>query len=82
MHEDCTGRRARFIQLVGFVDRQAKVISNPLFGDLDVLSGDKKHTNKSSQAIKLKKEGKRGSSFATGIQQFSENHKDLNTAKK
>lgn len=64
-----------------FVERQAKVISNPLFGDLDALAGDKKHTNKSLQGTKLKKEGKRGSSFVTGVQQVGENHKDLTTAK-
>lgn len=63
------------------VDQQAKVISNPLFGDLDVLAGDKKHTNKSLQGSKLKKEEKRGSSFVTSIRYVGENQKDLATTK-
>ncbi len=80
-YEEYNRRRAKFVQLVEFVERQAKVISNPLFGDLDALAGDKKHTNKSLQGTKLKKEGKIGSSFVTGVQQVGENHKDLTTAK-
>ncbi|KAI2661726.1 G2 and S phase-expressed protein 1 [Labeo rohita] len=68
-YEEHSRKRAKFIQLVEFVDRQAKVISNPLFGDLDVLASDKKHSNKSLQGSKLKKEGKRGSSFVTGVKQ-------------
>lgn len=35
-------RRARFADLVNFVDRQAKIISDPLFGDLNTTTAEKK----------------------------------------
>lgn len=35
-------RRARFADLVNFVDRQAKIISDPLFGDLNTATAEKK----------------------------------------
>lgn len=80
-YEERNRRRAKFIQLVEFVDRQAKVISNPLFGDLDALAGDKKQTNKSLQGSKFKKEAKRSSSFVTDVKQVGETQKDLTMLK-
>jgi len=80
-YEEHNRRRAKFIQLVEFVDRHSRVISNPLFGDLDALAGDKKHANKSFQGAKLKREGKGSSSFATDLKQFGETQKDLTMMK-
>nr|XP_055033829.1 uncharacterized protein LOC129422128 [Misgurnus anguillicaudatus] len=80
-YEEHNRRRAKFIQLVEFVDRQAKVISNPLFGDLDALAGDKKHTNKFLQGTKQKREGKKSSSFVTDIKQVGETQKDTTAIK-
>lgn len=60
------GSRAKFADLVRFVDKQAKVTTDPLFGNL--LEGtvdEKKDKGKSDIKRRTKPEGKRGSSFVT-----------------
>ena len=53
-------RRAKFTDLVNFVDRQAK------------LSADKKDTKKHQQGKKEQREAKRGSSFVTSAEQVDD----------
>ena len=65
-------RRARFAELVNFVERQAKIISDPLFGDLDLSVNENKTTKKSQQGRQYRKEGKQGSSFATKVEQVED----------
>ena len=57
-------RRARFAEIMNFVDRQAKIISDPLFGDLNTATAEKKDTKMFQQGITAKK----GGSFATIIE--------------
>lgn len=59
-------RRVRFIDLATFVDRQAKIITDPLFGDLQNSVPEKKD-KKASLPEKSRKEKIRGSSFATNV---------------
>lgn len=63
-------KRAKFTDLVNFVERQAKIVSDPLFGDLDAALVEKA-SKKTPQGNKLKKE-KQGSSFATKVNQDGE----------
>lgn len=67
IHEEGRGR-ARFSHLVDFIDRQAKVALDPLFGD--VLEGSQtiKGKEKGIQEQKLRKTGQRESTFFTGVQ--------------
>ena len=65
-------RRARFDDLVTFVDRQAQLITDPLFGDVLDATSERKQKGKqdSGPGTKkegIKKEGKKGSSFATSV---------------
>ncbi|XP_043969743.1 uncharacterized protein LOC122829340 isoform X2 [Gambusia affinis] len=60
------GHRARFTDLVNFIDRQAKIAIDPLFGDIS--------DSRSPIAAKMNQKGKqavkkefRGSSFATNV---------------
>lgn len=60
------GSRAKFADLVKFVDKQAKVTMDPLFGDLlEVTAAEKKDTGKLNTKQRTKTGGKKGSSFAT-----------------
>lgn len=56
---------------MNFVERQAKIMSDPLFGDLDAAIGEKA-MKKFQQGNKLKKDGKQGSSFAAKVDQVKE----------
>lgn len=58
------GGRAKFADLVSFVDRQAKVTLDPLFGDLLDVAAEKKDKGKFETKRRTKTE-KKGSSFAT-----------------
>lgn len=59
-------RRARFTDLVSFVDRQAKMTTDPLFGDLQgPTSENEKKTSLTDR--KARKEKIKGSIFATSI---------------
>lgn len=62
------GRRAKFADLVKFIDRQAKIATDPLFGNLQdksmIPKGDKL---KDTTPTKYMKSGVKGSSFATQI---------------
>ena len=69
-------RRARFAD-VNFVDRQAKIISDPLIGDLNAATAEKKDTKKFQQGIKAKK----GSSFATNIELIGDKQSRLSRPK-
>ena len=70
-------RRARFADLVNFVDRQAKISSDPRFGDLNTATAEKKDTKKFQQGIKAKK----GSSFATNIELIGDKQSGLSRPK-
>ena len=62
------GHRAKFADLVTFVDRQAKLTMDPLFGDLlDGVASEKKEKGKQATGHGVKKEGKKGTIFATSI---------------
>lgn len=78
--EEHNRRRAKFIQSVEFVNRQAKVISNPLL-EIWMLWQKMKNTPTSLQGTKLKREGKRSGSFATVVKQAGETQKDLTMMK-
>ncbi|KAL2099387.1 hypothetical protein ACEWY4_005867 [Coilia grayii] len=73
-------KRARFTELVSFVERQAKIMSDPLFGDIDAVSTEKV-TKKSQQGNKSKKDGKHGSSFATKVDQVGNSESSETTSK-
>ena len=59
------GHRARFADLVHFIDRQAKIAMDPLFGDFQ----DRRTStvSQSREKEKLFKSGMKGSSFATNV---------------
>lgn len=62
-----TGRRARFSDLVEYIDRQAKVKNDPLFGDIqEQTSADVGKKSKASD-FKQKKVTTKGSSFVTSV---------------
>lgn len=72
--------RARFTELVAFVERQAKIMSDPLFGDLETAVSDKV-MKKPQQGNKLKKDIRHGSSFAIKVNQGSEMDKRSRVSK-
>ena len=62
------GRRARFSDLVNFIDRQAKIAIDPLFGDIpDVRPATAVKTNQNQKGKQFVKKEFRGSSFATNV---------------
>lgn len=60
--------RARFSHLVNFIDRQAKVALDPLFGDVIESPQTFKGKEKATKERSVKKTGHRESMFATGVQ--------------
>lgn len=60
------GRRARFTDLVNFIERQAKIATDPLFGNLQDKSVTLK-MEKPKDTVKYVKSGVKGSSFATQV---------------
>ncbi len=60
------GRRARFADLVSFIDRQAKIATDPLFGNLQDKSIAPK-VEKYKDTVKHLKGGVKRSSFATQV---------------
>ncbi|KAK0152984.1 hypothetical protein N1851_005351 [Merluccius polli] len=63
--------RVKFTELVSFVEHQAKIVSDPLFGDLDTAPTEKV-TKKYQQGSKPKKDSRQGSSFATKVDQVAD----------
>lgn len=60
------GRRAKFADLVKFVDKQAKVTTDPLFGNLlEGTADEKKDKGKIDIKWCIKPDGKKWSSFVT-----------------
>lgn len=59
------GLRARFADLVIFIDRQSKVATDPLFGDLQ--GKNPPPAGKSKESGKVVKSGAKGTSFATNV---------------
>lgn len=59
------GIRARFADLVAFIDRQSKVATDPLFGDLQ--GKNPPPAGKSKESAKIVKSGAKGTSFATNV---------------
>ena len=60
-----TKARARFHHLVEFMERQAKILLDPLFGDIQDHNPPSRRIVTKSQAVILKSPKNRGSSFAT-----------------
>lgn len=60
------GRRARFADLVNFIDHQAKITTDPLFGNLQDKNVTPK-VEKYKDTVKHVKSGVKGSSFATQV---------------
>nr|XP_049612597.1 uncharacterized protein LOC125990036 isoform X1 [Syngnathus scovelli] len=77
------GRRARFTDLVDYIDRQTKIVSDPLFGDLQEVSLSTKQKEKSSFVKIAKESTPRSSSFATSVdtekQEFSQSNQVTKT---
>ena len=71
--QDKSKRRARFKDLVEFVERQSRVVLDPFFGDIQDVTDVKglKVTNRSAPRPPFKPAG-RGSSFATAVATMSE----------
>lgn len=67
IHEAGRGH-ARFSHLVNFIDRQAKVALDPLFGDVIESPQTFKGKEKATKERSVKKTGHRESMFATGVQ--------------
>lgn len=59
-------RRARFEDLVAFIDLHAQVMNDPLFGDIQDVSSDAKAKPKPA-AKSAKKSDMKGANFATGV---------------
>ncbi|KAL2099293.1 hypothetical protein ACEWY4_005773 [Coilia grayii] len=57
------GRRARFEDLVGFIDWYAQVVNDPLFGDIQDVNPDAK----AKPVAKSAKKNIKGANFATGV---------------
>ncbi len=62
-----SGRRARFSNLVEYIDRQAKVKNDPLFGDIQELTGANVGKKSKTPDLKYKKFTPKGSSFVTSV---------------
>lgn len=77
--QDKTGRRARFKDLVYFVDRQARIASDPLFGNIQepVVSKDK---GMAKAGYQQKTKGKK-SAFATSAAPVTESKEAPSTPK-
>ena len=74
-------RRARFSELVTFIDRQAKIAMDPLFGSLSGSHGMKEERDRKDQKFK-KSVHKGSSSFATGVVAPQEEREQQVTIKK
>ena len=57
------GNRAMFADLVGFIERQVKIASDPVFGNIQ----DPQLTNSKASTVSHFKQRKKGSSFATNV---------------
>ena len=62
------GRRALFVDLVTFIEKQVKIASDPLFGNIQDSPPTKSKSSKTSHFIQRKKE----SSFATNVTTIKE----------
>ncbi|KAL0157129.1 hypothetical protein M9458_048375, partial [Cirrhinus mrigala] len=62
-----SGRRARFSDLVEYIDRQAKVKNDPLFGDIQELTAASVAKKSKTPDLKYKKVSPKGSSFVTSV---------------
>lgn len=64
--QETSGRRAKFSDLVRFINRQAKIAADPLFGDIK----DAEDKAKSSANVRMTRSSRqRGSTFATSVTQ-------------
>ncbi|KAL4008191.1 hypothetical protein ACER0C_002043 [Sarotherodon galilaeus] len=64
--QETSGRRAKFSDLVRFINRQAKIAADPLFGDIK----DAEDKAKSSANVRMNRSSRqRGSTFATSVTQ-------------
>ena len=73
--------RARFSELVEFIDRQAKIVMDPLFGSMSESHATKQGKEKKDMLVK--KGGQKGnSSFATGVEAPQEEKEQEVTVKK
>lgn len=79
--QERTQMRVKFTDLVAFMDRQAKIVTDPLFGDLLSPATERKERKTSLMERKSKKEGIKRSSFATKIVKPREEHNKLKTDK-
>lgn len=81
IQEQC-GRRARFADLVGFIDREAKVVTDPLCGEIQSFSvGSEGKGKVISVNIKVPKKIPQKGSFVTAINPFEMEASD-STAKR
>ena len=61
--QDRSGRRAMFNDLVAFIEKQVRIASDPLFGNIQ----DSQQTNLKASNISHLMQRKKGSSFATNV---------------
>lgn len=59
--------RAKFVDLVSFVTREAKLITDPLFGDLHIISAERKEKRTAASENLPKRNKSRGRSFTTNV---------------
>lgn len=71
--------RVRFVDLVAYVDKEAKMLNDPLFGDLQGAANERK----TPVMVKMTKNvNPRGSSFATNVSLCDEDKKNENVQSK
>lgn len=66
LQEKCK-KRAKFTDLVSFIDKQARLMTDPLFGSINSDQPTEKREKRKTQIRSVKEDGHKKSSFATDI---------------